>query len=170
MDVIDLDIKGIQEYSEDKIYLDDSIVPIKDKGDSEERDVDPYSLMTDIELNVVTSFREGLSNIEIAKKLDMPINVVRNIFKRKHVVSIVADCVEEWNTDLKSLDGLVVEVLKRNLISGEEDKAIKAADMVLKARGKYTRVEDKVANNDVTAEDIMKKLIGINININQSSG
>ena len=95
------------------------------------------------ELRIVSLWLEGKSQDEIAKEVGMCQQGVSKAMNRPHVLTRMRELIDSGfrsaDDELKALYPRAVKVLGREMGNASPGVALKAADKVLKAVGKYTQ-------------------------------
>jgi len=98
----------------------------------------------------------GLPVGEVASRAGRSETLVRRVVGREDAKEYLLSLESELDQQFKGLFEKVIKVVEKGLDSPELGVALASANLYLKAHGKYVH---KVHTRDLTAEDIIKKII-----------
>ena len=104
---------------------------------------------------VILMHLEGYSGAEIANEVRLAPGTVYNILKSPAAENIIQQYFEFADAEFRSLYALAIKAVKDNLLEGDLDQRLRAADKFMKAHGKYEKAGDAAD----TAEDVVSRIM-----------
>lgn len=104
---------------------------------------------------VILMHLEGYDGSEIANEVKLAPGTVYSILNNTQSQNIINQYFEFADQEFKALHKLSIKAVRDNLIHGDLDQRLRAADKFMKAQGKYDSNKEK----SDTAEDVVKRIM-----------
>lgn len=171
----------------DQIRVGDKTIHIRDEEDLEDLEILAYGemdkkvLKVDCKLSDLTYkdyrvaelFIQGYSKTQIAKKLHLSILKVSRILKDERLGAIIDEYYEKKvSRGMNALASIAVENLREGMRSGDEKTKFDYTKLYFQTQLQWQKKQEDDNHAEESAEDLIQRMIEIQININNegSSG
>lgn len=112
---------------------------------------------------------QGVPKNEIAQRVGMSAGGVSNITLDPRYIEFRDAYLASIDGEFFAMKPLAFEALRKGLMSGDEDTALKAADMWFRGGsfGGFSKRDEPPKN--LTAEDVVRQLLQVNVQVNVGS-
>jgi hypothetical protein len=115
---------------------------------------------------ILTLEMRGKTKTMIAEMMHLSIQGVINIVQRPEYKEMRERVLREMDEEFLAMKPLAFDALEGGLRSSDENTALKAADMWFKGAGFGSYSKTPAVDPTVTAEDVVRNLLQINVNVN----
>lgn len=107
----------------------------------------------------------GVPRIQIAESLGITQATVCRLARRPEYEKMREDVLMHWDGEFLAMKPLAFTALRNGLTSSEESVALKASDQWFHAAGFGGYSKSPPVDKSVTAEDVVRELMGIQVNV-----
>jgi transcriptional regulator with XRE-family HTH domain len=112
---------------------------------------------------------QGMSKTDIAKQMGLAANTVSEITRDERYLAARDEYLREIDADFLAMKPLAFDALRQGLTSADEDTALKASDQWFREAGFGGYSKRDEPSEKTTAEDVVRQLLQINVQVNVGS-